>query len=100
MISRGTTPTLYFSLPFTTDNIKGLSLVFAQNRNIKIRKKLSDCSLYEKQITVTLSQTETLLLDPDYLVDIQLKFLLENGTCVKSTIITETTDICLDEEVL
>lgn len=59
---RGTTPTLTFILPFSTDGMDVLNLAFSQNNKIVFQKTLKDVTLDGYSVYLTLTQEETLKL--------------------------------------
>lgn len=80
-MTRGTTPTLEFTLPFDTDTIDALNIAFSQktkaycDARLVLEKALEDCTVSGKTISLTLSQEDTLLLDASQDVEIQLRVL-------------------------
>jgi len=60
---RGNTETFKFVLPFYASEITKLDITFTQDDTIIISKSLSDCTLEEKSVKVTLTEAETLLFD-------------------------------------
>lgn len=71
---RGTTPTLNFTLPFDTSNITALSVAFAQDEVVVLEKTYHDCVMSGKEVSVALTEEDTLLLDQDKReVEIQLR---------------------------
>lgn len=75
---RGTTPTLTFTLPFDGDNITKLSIAFAQKlhndkSSIIFTKVLSDVEIDDYDVSVTLSEDETLKLREDIPLEIQMR---------------------------
>lgn len=77
---RGTTPTLYFSLPFEASRLEYLSIAFAQKDNpyqqdakLVFEKTIGSCSINENEVVCELTEEETLLLDCHYPVEIQLR---------------------------
>lgn len=59
---RGTTPTLTFTLPFSTEGMDVLNLAFSQNNKIVFQKTLKDVTLDGYSVYLTLTQEETLKL--------------------------------------
>lgn len=103
---RGTTPTLNFTLPFLCDQLDYVSIAFAQKKTpydkdstVVMEKLLTDCSKKEKTLSLTLSETDTLLLDCHYPVEIQLRVKC-NGASMASDIITEDVQRILKEGCL
>lgn len=70
---RGTTPTFALTLPFSAEAITVLSVAFAQNEKVIVNKTLKDVTVEGKQITLTLSENETLLFDDSSEIEIQLR---------------------------
>lgn len=98
---RLTTPTHIFNIPFETDLIEKMRIVYAQNEEIILTKELSDCVLSDKSVSVTLTQEETYLFDnKKHAVEIQLHILTTGGDSVVSNIIRVLVEKCLDTEVL
>lgn len=52
---RGTTPTLTFILPFSTDGMDVLNIAFSQNNKIVFQKTLKDVTLDEYSVYLTLT---------------------------------------------
>lgn len=74
---RGTTPTLNFTLPFETDTISKLCLAFAQNGKVVFEKSKEDFTLDGKNLTVKLTERETLQFDAkEPWVEMQFKFVV------------------------
>lgn len=93
---RGTTPTLTFTLPFSTGDITDAWVTFAQYGTVKIDKPLSACSCSENKLSVTLTQAETLTLSCDYATEIQLS--VKSGNSVfRSKIISVPTERILKD---
>lgn len=61
-MTRGTTPTLTFDLPFETDGITDGYITIAQRGARNLDLPISRCTREGKTLTVTLSQEETLSL--------------------------------------
>lgn len=98
---RLTTPTHIFNIPFETDLIEKMRIVYAQSEEIILTKELSDCVLSDKSVSVTLTQEETYLFDnKKHAVEIQLHILTTGGDSVVSNIIRVLVEKCLDTEVL
>lgn len=84
---RGTTPRLEFKLPFHTDIIKELYVTFAQNAGIVLDKVKQDCICEGNNVTLKLTQQDTLALVSEKMVDIQLRVLTVNDDALASDII-------------
>lgn len=70
---RGTTPTLKFTLPFACSEISLCSVAISQDGELILEKKLSDCSMEENILVVTLTEEDTLKLDCRKHAEIQLR---------------------------
>lgn len=70
---RGTTPTLTFELPFESSDLTIVNIVFCQNGSILIEKTLEDCTVSGDTLSVTLTEAETLSLNSNYRVEIQMR---------------------------
>ena len=77
---RGTTPTITFTLPFEASKIDVLSIAFAQKESpyakeakVIFEKKLADCTLQGNAVLCELSERDTLQLNSDRDVEIQMR---------------------------
>lgn len=71
---RGTTPTFTFTLPIACWQITAMNICFAQQGQVILEKKLSDCTVTENAVSVHLTEEETLLFDSQKgMVEIQLR---------------------------
>lgn len=101
-IFRGTTPKFIFTLPnsITIDDILNVELVFTQNDEIIIAKKLGDFTTSNSQLTITLTQEDTLKLKGNSPLYYQIKVLLNDESVITSDIITNMVYNSLSESVL
>lgn len=98
---RGTTPTHKFTLPFDASELKEAIITYAQNDVIIFEKRLSDCETNGSEISVKLTQEETLKLDErKRMVQVQLKILTFDGTSLVSDIFVRQVFDVLNEEVM
>lgn len=97
---RGTTPIHLFRLPFDASLIKSVKITYSHDKTPVLVKETEDCTLQSNIISVKLTQEETLLFENNWLVDIQLRVLLENGDALRSDVFHRFTGVLLDEEVL
>lgn len=100
MITRGTTPTLEFTIPFDTSLLSEAWVTLSQNDEIVIDKQLKDCSCDEKKLTVDLTQAETLQLDCDSKTEIQLRVKLSTGKALASAVIVVDTERIIKDGVI
>lgn len=95
-MKRGTTPTHTFTLPFATAALSEAYITYAQLGVTKIEKDLSDCTIDGNNLSVTLTQKETLSLKEDRPTEIQVAVKLQ-GKVMRSQIITVSTDRILKD---
>lgn len=93
---RGTTPTLRFSLPFPATDIDNAYVTFAQYGTVKIDKPLSACTCEGDTLTVRLTQSETLALQCNCNVEMQISVKIGDNI-MRSQIITTTVERILKE---
>lgn len=96
---RGSTPTLTFALPFATEIIDNAYISFAQYGAVKIEKQLDECVCSENNLSVTLSQAETLRLKSGSAVEIQISVRIENKVMRSQIISTSVERILKDGEI-
>ena len=100
MIGRATTPTHTFRIALDISLIKALMVIYAQSDKEVFHKNLEDCTLDGNTIKVTLSQAETLKLDHERNVQIQIRGLTHDGVAFRSKIVTVSVGKILNEDVL
>ena len=102
-MTRGTTPTLVFNLPFNISYIRQLYITirdYKLDNSTIIEKQLKDCKVAETSVSVTLTQEETLKFSANSKVDVQLRLLTVNGVALSSQIFTTTFDKILKDGVI
>ena len=97
---RGTTPTLEFTLPFSTELLAEAYVTLSQNKKVVVDKSLEDCECNENRLSVKLTQEETLLLDSDHKTEIQIRARTNEDEALASDIITVSTDRILKDGVI
>lgn len=97
---RGTTPTHTFTLPFDTNTVEKVRVIYAQGDIVKVVKKETDCKLSGNKISVKLTQQDTLRLNSKIKVDIQVRVVTRSEDSLASDIITVSVGRCLGSEVL
>ena len=97
---QGTTPTHSFTLPFPTESIKAVRIIYAQNDKPIIVKNTDDCTLQDNTVSVRLSQTETLSISADNIYFVQVRVVDRAGNSFVSKPIGRTVIKCYDGEVL
>ena len=101
----GTTPTHIFNVPIDTSTISDLRIVYGQNDEAILTKKLEDCTLEPKAIRVRLSQEDTykFQVKRKYItnhIQVQLRILTTSGDVISSKVMPISIEKCLDNEVL
>ena len=101
-IIRGTTPTHIFTVPVGSSQITTLKITYSQNDQVLFSKSKSDVTFDDKQISVTLTQQETLkfVCEPNSPVEIQISIVENNNNVLKSNVMTAVVGKSLLEEVL
>ena len=97
---KGTTPTHIFKLPFNTDTLKSVMVIYAQNNVEVFKKETADCVLEGDTVSVTLTQEETFKFNHDENVQIQMRVLTAGGNALASNIQKVAVRQCLNCEVL
>ena len=97
---KGTTPTHIFSLPFDTALIKTVEITYAQNDTVILTKGNADCVFDGNDVSVRLTQAETLLFADGTCVEIQVRVLTLGDDAIASPIMRIHCHDCLSCEVL
>lgn len=97
---RGTTPLLEFILPFETGDIAEAFITLAQNGEVVINKTLQDCMIDTHKLSVRLTQEETLTLQDDRVVEIQVRVRTVMGEALASNIFVERAGRILNDGVI
>jgi len=97
---RGTTPTHIFTIPLDSQQIKSVRVVYAQEGRAVIVKENGAFTMNGNVIKLKLTQAETLSLQHDKNVKIQMRFVLNSGESFVSDIKSRYVFPCLDDEVL
>lgn len=97
---RGTTPQHTFLMPFNTDLIKVIHIIYMQNDVTVLKKTNSDITLSGSNASVKLTQEDTLMFSSDSFVDIQIRVLTNGNDALASNIITIRCERLLSDEVL
>lgn len=100
---QGTTPTLIFNLPFSTDVIKSAEIAIQYTKNGKemlIKKTLEECELGETSIWTMLTQEETLQFPSKAFVLVQLRVMTTTGTVLATSPYTVTVKKLLARDVI
>lgn len=97
---RGTTPTLNFTIPFDTWLISEAFVTLSQNEQVVVEKRLEDCSVDKRKLSVRLTQEETLKLSCDCKTEIQIRAKTTVGEAIASDIFTVDTGRILKDGVI
>ena len=100
---KGTTPTLHYNLPFSTEVIKEAEIVVEyvdSNKKIQIVRKMEDCIVGENCISTSLSQEETIQIPAPSIVHIQLRVLTVDELVFATEVHNVSVKRLLSEEVI
>lgn len=97
---RGTTPTHVFKLPFDTALIKSVKITYTHNKIPVLVKLTEHCAMDDHTITVRLTQEETLLFENNWLIELQMRVLTQDGDALRSKVYSLNAGVLLDDEVL
>lgn len=100
MIAKGCTCKNSFPIPYTEEEIAALFVTYQQNNTTVFEKKLADCTFENGNLSVRLSQEETLLFEDNATIRIQVRVRLKDGTATKSNIIETYADSVLKGDVI
>lgn len=98
VIVRGSTPTHTFGIPFDTSTVTGVVIIYAQDGAEVLQKKTADCTITNHDVSVTLSQSDTLLFSADKPAKAQLVVYVGELAFVSKTVEMSVSDI-LSEDV-
>ena len=98
--SRGTTPTHIFTLPFEKEKLADLRITYLQGKDKIFTKLKKDVEINGSDISLTLTQEETLLFKEGTNALIQLKIKTTDDQVLNSDIIEMRIDKSLDNEVI
>lgn len=97
---QGTTPTHIFKISIGTETIRSLRITYCQCGQTVIEKTENDVEMRNNAITLTLTQEETLRLNPRWDVKLQVKILTFSGVVMASRIKELSVSAILNEEIL
>ena len=99
-MTRGTTPELTFQRPFDAGALTKLSIAFEQDGVLVLEKKLEDCTVSGQQVSVRLTEEDTLAFRQDgSVLQIQLRCGIGEKR-LASEVITATVGRILKEGTL
>ena len=99
-MTRGTTPRHTWKLPFSSSKVKEAMVIYAQNDVEVFHKDTYECAMDGNEISVVLTQEETLKFDHNFNVQMQLRVLTDEGEALASVIRCVSVQKCLNDEVL
>lgn len=94
---RGTTPTLYFEIPFQPDEVDRFYITFSQFGKEVFSVSEKECSYSENVISVKLTQEQTLNLCENHGVRLQIRLVTKSGNAMASDIIQAEVNAILKE---
>lgn len=97
---RGTTPTHTFQIPFNTNLVKEIRVSYAQKDVVVVEKTTEDCKLDGMNITVKLTQEETLRFSENVMAALQLRVLLNDGNVLATPVLRLDVGELLQDEVI
>ena len=101
VIVTGATPTHTFKVDADLRDAIEIWITYKQDQKVRLNKTLSDGIIVkEKQVSVKLSQEDTLLFSPTQDVKIQIRAKFNDGTAIASKVIRTTAYECLRPEVI
>ena len=77
-----------------------MRIIYAQGDTVILIKETDSCTLTDKTVYLTLSQSETLSFNSEQLAKVQIRVLTAGGEALSSPPMTIPVDRCLDREVL
>ena len=84
IVIRGTTPEHEFDLPYDKEMIEDVRVIYGQKGKGILTKSLSDCTIGDKKISVSLTQEETFLFKPGKPLYIEIRVKLTNEKVVRT----------------
>lgn len=97
---RGTTPTNVFTTDLDLTDADVVYITYKQGGETAIEKTKSDMTIEAEQITVELTQEDTLRLRSPATVQIQIRARFADGTAVASNVMTASVEQILKDGVI
>lgn len=85
-MTRGTTPTHYFTLPVDETLVKSIRIIYLRENGEKLIKTKPDCKLSGKTASLKLTQAETLSFLEGEQVEVQMRVLTTGNDAPASKI--------------
>ena len=99
-IPRGTTPYNYFDVPVDLTAAAVIYVTYAQGGCTVIEKTQDDLTVTAEELSVQLTQEDTLAFDSKLPVDIQIRARFADGNAIESTIMRTSVDRILKDGVI
>ena len=96
---RGTTPTITYNVDVDLTSAVELYVTLKQGGIVMVEKEIEDTEITDKTITITLTQEETLKLDPGQVL-MQIRAKMPEGTALASNIMTGDVEAILKNGVI
>ena len=96
---RGTTPTITYNVDVDLTSAVELYVTLKEGGLVVIEKSIDDIEVTDKTITITLSQEETLKLDPGQVL-MQIRAKMPDGSALASNIMTGDVEQILKNGVI
>jgi hypothetical protein len=97
---QGTTPTHKFNLPFNTDSIERVRIVYEQAGDVVLTKENEECTLSGNTVLVRMSQEDTLKFKSNVNTRIQVHLRTKSGEAYASNLMRVSVYELLHEEVI
>ena len=97
---RGTTPIHIFEIPFEVSLLEKIEITYSQKNKIVLQKHKEDVGLSGTEITLKLTQEETLKFNTTDNVLIQIRVKTTSGEVLANEIILASVSQVLSEEIL
>ena len=97
---RGTTPSHTFTTDIDLTGAEVIYITYKQNGMTVMEREIGDMSISPTEVTVELSQTDTLMFRAGGTVEVQIRARFQDGTAVASNIMTTTANRILKEGVI
>ena len=97
---QGTTPTHKFNIPFNTEGIERVRIVYEQAGDVVLTKENEGCTMSGNTLIVRLTQEETLLFKSNVSTRIQVHLRTKSGEAYASTLMRVSVFELLEKEVI
>ena len=97
---RGTTPTHIFTVDIDLTDASAVFITYSQLREVVLEKGMDDLTITPEEISVKLTQEDTIAFHDEYDVEIQIAAKFEDGSVIRSQIIRTDVQRILKDEVI